>query len=1354
MKRWESLLVLLLLFLGIPYAGATVSIDTVLTVESTCQANGVINLQVSGTNTPFIYSIVSGPVTRPPQSSALFNALPAGTYALQVQNQLAETVTATVVVAGSYQLITMHPIPVIFCTGASQGYIIGNVVSGGKPPFTYQLVAPSPVTTAPQSSDTFYNLPDGSYTLRVTDDCGNFQTTGVVLSSVPSSLNAISYTNYLGCNNGGTVQLNIGYTNLQLPVNVTLTDDLGNVSTMVVNSFNGASNGGFYSVIADYNTIQISVPVQHLVFGGSTWSAQITNACGVSLTMDGYTTSVLPPFPVGIVEGACPPRLAYSYNCINNEAMYTILGPDSVMFYLYDVTAGAYVDTFHSPNTNYIATKGIIGHTYRIYMVNSCGVSFTTLDWVWAVPAPPVVFPYPVGLECLDSTVAMEFVVSGFNTTGPLTYIIHSGPPDLHSTKPGFEYSYSLSYPDTLVLPAGNLMHLSNLPAGTYTFSIIDTCGLRIDSSFTITEQNLEIKKYAFKSVITGQCGIFNAIELFITRGDKYAYPFPLPHFIYTITNISTGQVIETDNIVDSVDKTIYNVPTGTYVLHIDFFEFPTPLFYLNNNHYCTTINDTIVVNGSPYPHINGFTNSFCQSLIATEVHIDSAGGVPPYTYEIIAGPVVQPPQSSNIFVLPVIGTYTFRMVDACGNSYVSATSIDTLIFPPVNISNTPCPGSNVLLIPVVSQFYSYQWQLPDGSVYYGDTLHIPNVSAADTGLYLITRYADIGGCKDTVQSSVYLEMLARVNQSVIACYGDTVRVGTIPHFTTGTYIDTLTAAAGCDSIVTTQLTILPEKYDTLDVTICQGQAVIIGPHQHYISDTSVHFLQDTITASTGCDSIVTVNLTVKVQSLHTDTIYICQGDTLYIPIELHTAGGTIIDTQAVYTSSNVLATLFQAANGCDSASFKQVLVSPAYFQLRYDTICRGDTVFIANHAYIQTGASLDTLNTVNGCDSVILLLLTVKNADTTYISKSICSGQSVNGHTTTGLYTDTLQTASGCDSLVILNLQVGLYAADSIALQICYGQSINFGSHTYNQTGIYRDTFNTATCDSVVVLNLTVRAIPHDTISRSICNSQSITIGPHTYSQSGTYTDTLPTAQCDSVVTLLLTVGSFQTDSTAYYICPGNSVTINEITYSAEGDYRDTVPALPCDSQHIIHIQFYSLPVIDATATPATVSAGEVVQLEVLTVGTDLSYYWVGANPISNPGIQNPVSNVTSSGWYTVTSTDTSTFCSVVDSVFVEVEAEGCSKHNLFVPNVFTPEGDGNNDEFRIYYTCPFQTFNIKIFNRWGEKVFDSSDPNFTWNGTYKNELQTPAVFVYYLEGMYANGKTITNKGSLTLIR
>jgi gliding motility-associated-like protein len=94
-----------------------------------------------------------------------------------------------------------------------------------------------------------------------------------------------------------------------------------------------------------------------------------------------------------------------------------------------------------------------------------------------------------------------------------------------------------------------------------------------------------------------------------------------------------------------------------------------------------------------------------------------------------------------------------------------------------------------------------------------------------------------------------------------------------------------------------------------------------------------------------------------------------------------------------------------------------------------------------------------------------------------------------------------------------------------------------------------------------------------------------------------------------------------------------------------------------------------------------------------------------------------------------------------------------------LFVPNVFTPNGDGNNDYFQIYGPgannnyMPF--FSIKIFDRIGELVYESSDPTFRWDGTYKGKLLLPGVYVYeityFLDGTVAGQFC---KGSITLLR
>ncbi len=1454
-KGMKGTFALIAILLWAATSTASVAIDNTNTTISTCQANGTIEVIASGTGAPFIYSITAGPVTRPSQSSPIFNALPAGSYTVQVQNQLGETATLVdVIITGNYQLMDIDPIPVIQCTSSSNGYIIGNLESGGVAPYTWQLVPPSPVTTPPQSIDTFYNLPDGSYTLRVTDACGNFQTKGVVLSSVPSSLAPDQYTHYLLCGDSARLIINFTYTNLQFPMTVEVHDDMGNTTSIIINTMSGAiNNNTFWNVITQYNTVQIYTILPHAVLGGSPWHAIITNACGVSLRMDGYTASAIVPFAVGVVAGSCPPKLGYAFQTINNQGMTTLL-PDTLKYYLFDITLNMVTDS--GMVTNAVLQNGIVGHSYRLILVDKCGKTYTSVDWVWADPAPPTVYPFPVGRECLDSTIAIEIQTQGFNNTAPLVWVIDSGPPTLQSTKPGFEYQSTLSYPDTFVVPAGQLFEIKNLPAGTYNFSVQDSCGQRIDSSFTILPSEVDSKSYTFNSTITGQCGIFNAINLAINRGHRYAYPFPLPHFTYTITNITTGQVIETDDVVDSVRKTIYNIPNGIYTIKIDFFEFPTQGFYLDNNDFCTIIYDTIVVNGSPFPHISEFVNSFCQASVTTQVLVDSSGGVPPYTYEVISGPQTFAPQLSNIFYLPVIGTYTFRVVDACGNSYVSATDIDTLRFPPITISNTPCPGEDILLIPMVSPFYTYHWQKPNGSTFNGDTLSVLNVSASDTGLYIITRYADINGCRDTVQSIYHLEMLARVNQSFTACQGDTIKVGTQRYTATGIYIDTLSAFTGCDSIVTTNLTITPTKYGSQSVIVCPNDVIRVGPFTFSAADTSIQVRIDTIPAASGCDSIVTTNITHKPAYSVMRTVSICQGDTAHIPAVYHLPGLVQYDTLHITTSQIVLKELHQQGNGCDSTIFVRVEVGPSYFDLRMDTICQGQSVAIGPYMHTQAGTYMDTLATITQCDSIILLILTVTPADSTVITQSICQGQSINGHNATGTYRDTLQTADGCDSIVVLHLTVSNYLTDTTNQTICAGDGYVFHGNVYTAAGTYSDTVSGPFCDSIVTLNLIVIFYLRDTVAGFICPGGSFNFQGNTYTAAGTYNDTIITPGCDSIHTLLLGVLPYLTTTTTQTICAGDGYNFHGTVYTAAGIYTDTVSGPACDSivnltlallpylrdtvaamvcagssyifqgnnytaagtytdtvsgpgcDSILTLRLSIVPVVDTTIN-RTICAGESVMLggiayiqagiyrdtlvaingcdsiitlsltvdsapdvEILANATEvypgdtvllnttatavLSYNWTAdAALLNNPNSQHPIAIITEPTWITMEAWGNNN-CVAIDSIFISLlgQPSDCSDSYLYIPNVFSPDGNGVNDRFELFHN-DIQFIELQVFNRWGELVFRTNNINHTWDGTFKGRYLSPDVYVYQLSYLNCDGVNVRyQKGSITLLK
>lgn len=89
----------------------------------------------------------------------------------------------------------------------------------------------------------------------------------------------------------------------------------------------------------------------------------------------------------------------------------------------------------------------------------------------------------------------------------------------------------------------------------------------------------------------------------------------------------------------------------------------------------------------------------------------------------------------------------------------------------------------------------------------------------------------------------------------------------------------------------------------------------------------------------------------------------------------------------------------------------------------------------------------------------------------------------------------------------------------------------------------------------------------------------------------------------------------------------------------------------------------------------------------------------------------------------------------------------------DIFVPSAFSPDDDGENDLLCVYSNC-LETVDFTVYNRWGEKVFETSNPDICWDGNWKGKPLNSAVFVYMLEGYLINGQQISQKGNISLIR
>jgi len=197
-------------------------------------------------------------------------------------------------------------------------------------------------------------------------------------------------------------------------------------------------------------------------------------------------------------------------------------------------------------------------------------------------------------------------------------------------------------------------------------------------------------------------------------------------------------------------------------------------------------------------------------------------------------------------------------------------------------------------------------------------------------------------------------------------------------------------------------------------------------------------------------------------------------------------------------------------------------------------TICQGELYSDNNFTDLtETGYYYKTLQSVNGCDSVIELTVIVNPTYSTQISDNICKGATYdfNGKLLTkdGVYYDTLQTIFGCDSIIELILTVNPTYFVSDTIVICEGDSYDFYGKLLTKEGIYYDTFQiTHGCNSIIELILIVNPTYFIQISDSICVGSSYNFNGKLLDKEGIYYDTLTTIYgCDSIIELTLRITS-----------------------------------------------------------------------------------------------------------------------------------------------------------------------------------------------------------------------------------
>ncbi|WP_205510986.1 SprB repeat-containing protein [Longitalea arenae] len=724
-------------------AAIPLTISNVATTESRCQSSGSATITVSGGTAPYVYTITHGPVQPPPQSSNIFESLAAGYYTVRITDNCNTSVVRNFTIAGSYGTPNVSAyITNTSCPGEQDGQL-DIMVTGGRGPFTYALIAPSPVTVPVQTSNVFNNLPAGNYTYQVTDSCGNFQTRTVSIIQGDNAPFEVSYQRfrYIDCDSFYLPYYIRPFTyghyrypytvTFTLPNNVTITHTL-DAST--------PKNSSGYLLDTFYFRFH------HTPYSMESWTIDAANNCGASGSTWGYFTP-LDMWKQFIQLSGCGGQYRYTFDEGDNNPSRTdpsILHCATVTYSLYD-PGGAHLIT----QTNNSTFEGYpAGNGYKLVREDCCQKDSIYFDWEQVPPIDIASAGLVPAYTNKEGTTALHLVI--FNAFYGHV-IIESGPPSV-TFKDGTVHHYS--YPDTLSdIPfAYTSLFINYLTAGNYKIYALDTCGNKDSVSITIDSSDLRHSTLA--ATLKKGCVDDNRI---VYTANTNIGALQLGHAMVSVSERGYWRYLNTSETTDSM----LNVPPGTYTLQYLYsdIEYQNSVRHLKGMSAYTA--DTITQRFTVLPYTQPTFASLpaavavCGSNRTMAMLPDSSAGVAPYQYMINGGPVTRASQASPVFSNLPAGTYNVLMADACGNSYSRNISIDSLAVPAINVQGTACQGTPLTLTLPGNAYYSYSWQRPDGSIVPGNTLALNAVNDADTGRYTITVASNINGCTDSKSSTV-----------------------------------------------------------------------------------------------------------------------------------------------------------------------------------------------------------------------------------------------------------------------------------------------------------------------------------------------------------------------------------------------------------------------------------------------------------------------------------------------------------------------------------------------------------------------------------------------------------------------
>ena len=365
--------------------------------------------------------------------------------------------------------------------------------------------------------------------------------------------------------------------------------------------------------------------------------------------------------------------------------------------------------------------------------------------------------------------------------------------------------------------------------------------------------------------------------------------------------------------------------------------------------------------------------------------------------------------------------------------------------------------------------------------------------------------------------------------------------------------------ANGCDKVYRIVVDQIVPEQKSASQTVCYGEPVIFNGKTYTNLPVGPQTLLDTIKSAGDCDSVY-LKLNLTVGQRYYDSIVVTECDKYVWAVNGNT-----------YNHSGIYREEMATVDGCDSVCVLNLTINPSYeFNETYDILNTQLPFTVHEFTYTAAGTYDREFVSVAGCDSIYHITLNVHELqlprDTT--TAAICAGATYtwqgNNYTAGGWYSVTENDGENDVAIHVLHLNVNPTYSDTTYVHSC--GTYNWRGTDYSASGIYPVLLpSSCGCDSTVVLKLTVGAPTASTVNVTACQYEPTTVGNRTFvaMANTSFTETLTNAAgCDSVVTYNVTVTPriYTSPEDMYSFCKGESYTWHGHTYDKPGTYYDSV--------------------------------------------------------------------------------------------------------------------------------------------------------------------------------------------------